>query len=172
MNKLASTRLGAAVDVLGISTLSLVYYTAEYSDLVWESSTHSSLVHTQLNKAMRFVSGTIKSTNVEWLPVLTNTKSTLIRRAGATLRQFNKKLKKPDLPIHKYQLVYNRLNSRKRGSGLPQIWSVGRRCGERYRTGRERTFTRYITSLDFPFKKLDVVPVIRRELNVGVVFFR
>lgn len=45
---------------------------AEYCAAVQAISHHTALVDTQLNNAMGIISGTLKPTNTEWLPVLVN----------------------------------------------------------------------------------------------------
>ena len=47
-------------------------------------------VDTQLNIAMRTVSGALRPTNINWLPVLSNIESPQIRRDRATLQEYKK----------------------------------------------------------------------------------
>ena len=51
---------------------------------VWQRSTHVSLVVTQLYSSMRLISGTVRSTALPWLPVLTNIEPPALRRRAAT----------------------------------------------------------------------------------------
>jgi len=57
----------------------LVYSTAEYGAHVRCNSTYTKKLDTQLNSEMRIISGTVKNTPVEWLPVLTNILSPFLR---------------------------------------------------------------------------------------------
>jgi len=54
---------------------------------VWSRSAHTSQVDVQLNSTMRLISGTIRSTPVPWLPVLSNIEPPAIRRKAATDKQ-------------------------------------------------------------------------------------
>lgn len=49
---------------------------------------------------MRIVTGTIQSTLLEWVPVLSNIAPTHIRRKAALQRELNKIENNPELPIH------------------------------------------------------------------------
>jgi len=71
---LARTGWGADAKTLRIAALGLVYNTVEYGSQVWCNSSHVKKIDTQLNSVMRIISGTIKSTPLQWLPVLANIK--------------------------------------------------------------------------------------------------
>ena len=47
-------------------------------------------IDTQLNIAMRTVSGALRPTNIDWLPVLSNIEPSQIRRGRATLQEYKK----------------------------------------------------------------------------------
>lgn len=70
--KLPGTSWGCNANVLRISTLALVYSVAEYCSLVWMKSVYCNKIDVQLNQAMQTISGTVKSTQTQWLPVLSN----------------------------------------------------------------------------------------------------
>ena len=70
--KLAGSSWGANANTLRSSALALCYSAAEYCCPVWQRSTHISLVDAQLHSSMRLISGTVWSTPLPWLPVLTN----------------------------------------------------------------------------------------------------
>ena len=57
---------------------------AEYCCPVWQRSTHVSLVDAQLHSSMHLISGTVWSTPLPWLPVLTNIEPPALRRRAAT----------------------------------------------------------------------------------------
>lgn len=70
--KLAGTSWGCSTSVLRTSALALVYSVAEYCSPVWGRSAHCKKVDVQLNHTMRIISGTVRSIQTEWLPVLSN----------------------------------------------------------------------------------------------------
>lgn len=74
ISKLAGTTWEVNTQVLRISTLALLYSVAEYCSPVWEGRTHCRLIDTELREGLRIVTGTVKSTKVQWLPVLANIK--------------------------------------------------------------------------------------------------
>lgn len=70
IKKVAGTNWGANYTTLRISLLALVHSTAEYAAPVWAHSRHTKLVDVVLNEALRIVSGTMMSTQVDMLPIL------------------------------------------------------------------------------------------------------
>ena len=54
------------------SALALCYSAAEYCAPVWSCSAHKSQVDVQLNSTMQLTSGTLRSTPLPWLSVLSN----------------------------------------------------------------------------------------------------
>jgi len=70
--KLAGSAWGASANTLRSSALTLCYSAAEYCAPVWSCSAHTSQVDVQLNSTMRLISGTLRSTPLPWLPVLSN----------------------------------------------------------------------------------------------------
>jgi len=66
---------GSDLNALRISAMALTYsWVAEYCTPVWIKSAHVNKIDTQLNTIylMKTITGTIKSTPVHWLPVLSN----------------------------------------------------------------------------------------------------
>ena len=57
---------------------------------VWGRWAHVQHIDTQLNIAMRTVSGALRPTNINWLPVLSNIEPPQIRRDHATLLEYKK----------------------------------------------------------------------------------
>jgi len=96
---LAGASWGANAQVLRISALSLVFSTAEYCAPVWLNSVHTKTVDVQLNRVMRTISGTLLPTPLPWLPVLSHILPPDIRRKEALLKEYNKIMSTPDLPI-------------------------------------------------------------------------
>lgn len=122
LHKLAGSNWGASAKTLRIAALALVYSSAEYCCPVWMNSVHVSKVDSQLNAAMRIISGTLKSTPLPWLPVLANITPPDIRRKHALKREWSKYQVTPELfPISKdlQSLPPDRLVSRK------PIWKEG-----------------------------------------------
>ena len=57
---------------------------AVYCAPVWSRSAHTSQVDVQLNSTMQLISGTLCSTPLPWLPVLSNIEPPALRRKAAT----------------------------------------------------------------------------------------
>ena len=76
---------GAGAKTLRIATLSLVYSTAEYCAPVWCCSAHTRLIDSVLNDALRIVTGCLRPTPTDHLPVLSGIQPAELRRMGATL---------------------------------------------------------------------------------------
>lgn len=100
LSRLAGTSWGSGADALRTSAMALCYSTAEYCAPVWARSTHVKLLDTKLNQTMRIVSGTLRSTPLPWLPVLTNITPPDLRRKAATQKKYRKLKTNPQLPIH------------------------------------------------------------------------
>ena len=76
---------GAGAKTLRIATLSLVYSTAEYCAPVWCCSAHTRLIDSVLNDALRIVTGCLRPTPTDHLPVLSGIQPAELCRMGATL---------------------------------------------------------------------------------------
>ena len=76
---------GAGAKTLRIATLSLVYSTAEYCAPVWCRSAYTCLIDSVLNDAFRIVTGYLRPTPTDHLPVLSGIQSAELRPLGATL---------------------------------------------------------------------------------------
>ena len=70
LRKLAGTTWGASQTLLRTSTMALCHSVGEYCAPVWMRSTHSSLVDVKLRESMRIITGCLKSTPTQWLPVM------------------------------------------------------------------------------------------------------
>ena len=75
----------AGAKTLRIATLSLVYSTAEYCAPDWCRSAHTRLIDSVLNDALRIVTGCLRPTPTDHLPVLSDIQPAELRRLGATL---------------------------------------------------------------------------------------
>ena len=65
--------------------MSLVYSAAEYCAPVWCRSAHTRLIDSVLNDALRIVTGCLRPTPTDHLPVLSGIQPAELRRMGATL---------------------------------------------------------------------------------------
>ena len=77
--------MGAGAKTLRIATLFLVYSTAKYCAPVWCRSAHARLIDSVLNDALRIVTGCLRPTPMDHLPVLSGIQPAELRRMGATL---------------------------------------------------------------------------------------
>ena len=85
LRQLVGSGWGAGAKTLRIATLSLVYSTAEYCALVWCCSAHTCLIDSVLNDALRIVTGCLRPTPTDHLPVLSGIQPVELRRLGTTL---------------------------------------------------------------------------------------
>ena len=81
LRRLVGSGWGAGAKTLRIATLSLVYSTAEYCAPVWCRSAHTRLI----DRALRIVTGCLRPTPTDHLPVLSGIQPAELRRLGATL---------------------------------------------------------------------------------------
>ena len=96
LRQLSGSRWGAGAKTLRISALSLVYFTAEYCAPVWCRSTHTCLLDSILNDALRIVIGYLRLTPTEDLPVLEGIQPAELGRLGATLSLANRAIHDTD----------------------------------------------------------------------------
>ena len=85
LRRLVGSGWGAGAKTLRIATLSLVYSTAEYCAPVWCRSAHTRLIDSVLNDALLMVTGCLRPTPTDHLPVLSGIQPAELRRMGATL---------------------------------------------------------------------------------------
>ena len=76
---------GAGAKTLRIATLSLVYSTAEYCAPVWCRSAHTRFIDSVLNDALRIVTGCLRPTPTDHLPVFSGIQPAELCRMGTTL---------------------------------------------------------------------------------------
>lgn len=70
--------MGSNATVICTSALALVYSVAECCAPVWFRCSHCK--DTELNQIMRILTGTVKTTQIQWQPVLANIASLDLRR--------------------------------------------------------------------------------------------
>ena len=75
----------AGAKTLPVATLSLVHSTAEYCAQVWCRSAHTCLIDSVLNDALRIVTGCLRPTPTDHLPILSGIQPAELCRMGATL---------------------------------------------------------------------------------------
>ena len=85
LRRLVGSGWGAGAKTLRIATLSLVHSAAEYCAPVWCRSAHTRLIDSVLNDALRIVTGCLRPTPTDHLPVLSGIQPSELRRMGATL---------------------------------------------------------------------------------------
>ena len=85
LRRLVGSGWSAGAKTLRIATLSLVYSAAEYCAPVWCRSAHTGLIDSVLNDALRIVTGCLRPTPTDHLPVLSGIQPAELRRLGATL---------------------------------------------------------------------------------------
>ena len=76
---------GADAKTLRIAALSLIYSAAEYCAPVWCRSAHTRLIDCVLNEALCIVTGCLRPTPTDHLPILSGIHPAELRRMGATL---------------------------------------------------------------------------------------
>ena len=85
LRQLVGSGWGAGAKTLHIATLSLVYSTAEYCVPVWCCSAHTRLIDSVLNDTLHIVTGCLRPTPTDHLPVLSGIQPAELRRLAATL---------------------------------------------------------------------------------------
>ena len=85
LRRLVGSGWSAGAKTLNIATLSLVYSIAEYCAPVWCHSAHTCLIDSVLNNALCIVTGCLRLTPTDHLPVLSGIQPAELRRMGTTL---------------------------------------------------------------------------------------
>ena len=121
LRRLARFGWGAGAKTLRISALSMVYSTAEYCALVWCRSTHTRLIDSILNDALRIATGCLRPTLTKNLPVLAGIQPAKLRRLGATLSLANRAIHDPH---HVLQQDAHLGRLRLRRPFVPALWKL------------------------------------------------
>ena len=100
LRRLVGSGWGAGAKTLRIAILSLVYSTAEYCAPVWCRSAHTRLIDSVLNDALGIVTGCLRPTPTDHLPVLSGIQPAELRRLGATLSLAYRGSLDPDHILH------------------------------------------------------------------------
>ena len=115
LRKLAGTTWGASQTLLRTSTLALCHSAAEYCAPVWMRSTHTNLVDVKLRDSMRVITGCLKSTPTQWLPVMSAIPPPHLRREHANqkwIERAESDIKTPLQNIYKNAPTQSKLKSR------------------------------------------------------------
>ena len=91
---------GAGAKTLRIATLSLVYSTSEYCAPVWCRSAHTRLIDSVLNDALRIVTGCLRPTPTDHLPILLGIQPAELCRMVATLSLAHRGSLDPDYILY------------------------------------------------------------------------
>ena len=105
----------------------MVYSIAEYCAPVWCRSTHTRLIESILNDALRIVAGCLRPTPTKDLPVLASIQPAELRRLGATLSLTSPAIHDPDHVLHgqlvgQYDACLGKLRSRR--PFVPAAWKL------------------------------------------------
>ena len=84
LRRLVGSGWSAGAKTLCIATLSLVYSTAEYCTPVWCRSAHTRLIDSVLNEVLHIVTGCLRPTPMDHLPVLSGIQPAELCQMGAT----------------------------------------------------------------------------------------
>ena len=95
------------------SALALCYSAAEYACPVWERSTHAKKLNATLNETCRMITGCLKPTNINSLPILAGIAPSDIRRAVASRTERTRQTMDERHPLNGHIGVVPRLKSRK-----------------------------------------------------------
>ena len=115
LKRLAGNHWGADFSTLRSSALALCYSAAKYCSSVWSQSYHCYKVYVALNECLRLLSGCIKSTPTDILPILCGIEPADIRRDKNILEFRNRVLSEEGHILDNlitHPLTKNRLRSR------------------------------------------------------------
>ena len=100
LRRLMGLGWGAGAKTLCITTLSLVYSTAEYCVPVWCCSAHTRLIDNVLNDALHIVTGCLRPTPTDHLPILSGIQPAELCQLGVTLSLAYRGSLDPDHILH------------------------------------------------------------------------
>ena len=124
LRRLAGSGWGAGAKTLRTAALSLVYSTAQYAP-VWCRSAHTRQIDSVLNDALRIVTGCLRPTPTDYLPILAGIQPAELRRRGATLSLANRANLNPDHILHE-QLVGNKMRTREGSNQDARLYPLHR----------------------------------------------
>ena len=112
IRKLRTSKWGATPTTLRSSALALCYSASEYACPVWERSTHAKKLDATLNETCRMITGCLRPTNTNSLPVLAGIAPD-IRRAVASHTEWTRQTTDQRHPLNGHPGVVPHLKSRK-----------------------------------------------------------
>ena len=112
IRKLRNSKWGATATTLRSSALALRYSAADYACPVWERSTHAKKPNATLNETCRMITGCLKPTNINSLPILAGIAPSDIRRAVASRTERTRQTMDERHPLNGHLGVVPRLKSR------------------------------------------------------------
>ena len=101
LSKISSTKWGADAKTLKQTALALCYSTAEYCAPVWERSSHAKKVDSELNRACRLITGTLRATPLPALYRLGSIAPPDIRRDAIAIKEKIEQVNDPWDPLYK-----------------------------------------------------------------------
>jgi len=104
---LAGSTWGAHASVLRTSALGLVYTAAEYAAPAWCRSIHTKKLDVALNDTLRIISGCLKPTRRELLPVLSGNPPAHLHRDHSTLKLALQAQLNTNHPLHTLSIVHS-----------------------------------------------------------------
>ena len=113
IRKLRTSTWGATPTTLRSSALALCYSAAEYAYPVWERSTHANKLDATLNDTCRMITGCLKPTHTNSLPVLAGIAPSDTRRAVLSRTERTRQATDERHPLNGHIGVVPRLKSRK-----------------------------------------------------------
>ena len=113
IRKLRNSKWRATPTTPRSSALALCYSAAEYACPVWERSTHAKKLDATLNETCRMITGCLKPTNTNRLPVLAGIATPDFRGAVSSRTERTRQTSEQRRPLNGHIGVVPRLKSRK-----------------------------------------------------------
>ena len=113
IRNLRTSEWGATPTTLSSSALALCYSAAEYASPVWERSTHANKLDATLNESCRMITGCLKPTNTNSLPVLAGIAPSYTIRAVTSRTERTRQTTDQRHPLNGHIEVVPLLESRK-----------------------------------------------------------
>ena len=121
LRRLVGSVWSAGAKTLRIATLSLVYSTADYCAPAWCRSTHTRLIDNVLNDILSIVTGCLRLTPTDHLPILSGIQPAEFRRLGATFPLAYRGSLDPDFILHIPLCGYSDTRQARLRSRLPFV---------------------------------------------------
>ena len=112
LDLLANSTWGADPKTLRQTAMAVCYSTGEYCSAVWSRSAHAAKINSELNRACRTITGTLKATPLPSLYRLAGIPPPAIRREALTKVERDKQISDSRHPLYGHEPVPTRLRSR------------------------------------------------------------